>query len=1055
MRDHPEQVVGGGHAELESARRPAPAAMHGLETEMLENLVDSITDYAVFALDPAGRVESWNEGARRASGYVAEEIIGRPVSVLYTEEDRAARRPDRILESVRKEGRFEEENWRVRKDGTRFWANVVITPRRDSTGGIAGFANVMRDLTARRQAEDDERKLERERAAREGVEVAERELERANRALGALTELAFALSNARTPPEVAAAIVEQGMRLARADTCFLYVLDDKGTALDLLAHRGAAPEIIERACRVTAPATIAEVHAGLTTWAETAAECDRINPGLARMKVTGRRARAFWSVPLIAGGGPVGLLAMGYYDERRFPVDERALVATLTKQCAHALLRAVRAEREERARAWLSTTLRSIGDAVIATDLGGRVTMMNVVAEQLTGWSETDAGGRPLDEVFSIFSAQTRERCDNPVEKVLQDGKIVGLAVHRILRSRSGVETPIADRAAPIRDAKGTVFGVVLVFRDVTAEKRSHAQRDFLARAGAVLASSLDYRATLASVAEIAVPQLADWCAVRLVDPETGYVQRYVLTHADPEKARWGRELMQGYPLESNAPASAVQVIRTGKSELHAELTPTALERIARDAKHLGLLRELNLESRMVVALRGRDRVLGALTFIYAGSGRRYTQDDLVFAEDFARRAAMAIENALAVKQAEEARAKERLLRDEADVANKAKDEFLATVSHELRTPLNAILGWTSVLRQRNHPSDLDGPLAVIERNGRRQARLIDDILDISRIISGKLSLEVAPMRLSDAIESAVECVTPAAEAKQIHIRTDLDGSLTIKADGDRLQQVVWNLLSNAVKFTPRGGHVSVRTFREGPELCICVADTGEGMAPDVLPFVFEPFRQADSSTTRKHGGLGLGLAIVRQIVAAHGGTIRAESAGAGRGSQFIVALPAGGEGAGVIDQTSPAPAGSDVGDDVVPSLQGLSVLVVDDEQDAVDLIAHALRERDARVTTAASGLEALEMVPIIKPDVIVSDVGMRGMDGCTFIRKLRSLSHDQGARTPAIALTAYAGREDARRAFAAGFQMHVSKPVEPVQVTKMVANLAGLSLSGFASKTG
>lgn len=693
--------------------------------------------------------------------------------------------------------------------------------------------------------------------------------------------------------------------------------------------------------------------------------------------------------------------------------------------------------------------------AIVATDLGGRVTMMNAVAERLTGWCEVDAIGRPLDEVFSVFSEQTRERCDNPVEKVLRDSRVAGLGNHGVLRARDGGETSISDSAAPIRDANGTVLGVVLVFRDVTAEKRNHARRDFLARAGAALASSLDYRATLAAVAQIAVPQLADWCAVRLVDPETGRVQRAAVAHADPEKVRWAREAMQGYPPESSAPASAVQVIRTGKSELYPELTPPMLAGIARDAQHLRLLHQLNMESRMVVALPGRNRILGSLTFVYAGSGRRYSEEDLAFAEDFARRAAMAIENALALKQAEEARRQESLLRSEADIANKAKDEFLATVSHELRTPLNAILGWTSILRQRNPPCDLERPLAVIERNARRQARLIDDILDISRIMSGKLSLDVGLVRVSEVVESAIECVLPAAEAKQIHVRTDLDSSLAIKADSDRLQQVVWNLLSNAVKFTPRGGEVSVRTFLEGSELCICVADTGEGIEPDAMPVVFEPFRQADSSTTRRHGGLGLGLAIVRQIVTAHGGTIRAESAGPGRGSEFIVALPAGGGVAGLAEPRPPALGALDAGGETTSGLQGLSVLVVDDELDAVELVAHALRLRAACVTTAASGPEALEMMPSIRPAIIVCDVGMPEMDGYAFIRKVRSLTPDQGARTPAIALTAYAHREDARRAFEAGFQMHVTKPVDPARLVTMVANLAGLNLVGFVRETG
>jgi PAS domain S-box-containing protein len=1255
------------------------------------------------------------------------------------------------------------------------------------------------------------------------------------RALRALTDLALVLSETRTPDEVAAAIVDEGMKVAQADTCSLYLLDEAEKVLDLIGHRGVAPEIISQTRRLTeadAPATFAALSAATITRAETATEYARLYPKLGPLNAAGRRARAFWSVPLIAEGRPVGLLGMGFYDERRFPPEERVLMETMGRQCAQALLRAVRFNREAQAHAWLSTTLRSIGDAVIATDAAGFVTFMNAVAQQLTGWTEGDARGRPIDEVFAISAEETGASCESPVTRVLRERKVVGLANHTVLRSKGGTQIAIDDSAAPIFDTQGTLAGVVLVFRDVTLKRRAEIRREFLARAGSALASSLDYRATFAAVARLAVPQLADWCSVTLREPGARAPQEVAVAHVDPEKARLARELGTRYPLDPDASIGVPKVIRSGKSELYTEPPWSMIEATAQDADHLRILRELRFESAMVVPLLGRERTLGAISFIFSESGRRYGEEDLAFAEEFARRAAMAIENALALKRTEEARVTQRQssadelrasesrfhdlvdavteyaifmldatghvatwnpgaqktkgyeaheiigkhisvfytpedraagkpehiletvrregrfedqswrvrkdgarfwadvvitalrnergevtgfakvtrdlserrkadealraseerfhllvnavtdyaifmldatghvatwnagaqrtkgyepneiigrhfsifyttedraagkperiletvrregrfeeetwrlrkdgtrfwadvvitsLRDEKGVVtgfakvtrdqtarraaeeneltlireqlaraaaeterrrlltllnqvpatvnffrgpdmvfefahpktleamgwrdllgrpllvaapefrdqpyfellrrvyesgepieqqevpawlevdgnrvetysnsvylpvrnasgavegvmtfdidvtesvfarrelervNRAKDEFLATMSHELRTPLNAITGWATILRR--NPLDaakLDRGLEVIERNAKTQTRLVSDLLDVSRIISGKLQLSVVKTEVFPLIVAASDVVRHAAEGKGVRLVVDVDpGVGATMGDPDRIQQVIWNLLTNAIRFTPRGGRVVIMADRAASGIAIRVQDTGAGIAVEHLPHIFERFKQVDSSTTRAHGGLGLGLAIVRHLVEAHGGSVDAQSEGLGRGATFTVNLPIR-----AVDTSRPettAPATATDANDVAPtgaSLHNVRVLVVDDDADSIEVLRMVLETAGAKVTTATSARDAFDALDARGPfEIIVSDIGMPEMDGYSFMRSLRS--RPSSAHVPAIALTAYARSEDAELARSAGYQEHLAKPID------------------------
>ena len=397
----------------------------------------------------------------------------------------------------------------------------------------------------------------------------------------------------------------------------------------------------------------------------------------------------------------------------------------------------------------------------------------------------------------------------------------------------------------------------------------------------------------------------------------------------------------------------------------------------------------------------------------------------------------------------------ERALRA-AEEASRAKDDFLATVSHELRTPLTPILGFARMLRSGQlDAATFERALASIERNAELQSHLIEDILDFARIIAGKLRLDVQPVDPAVVIDAAVDVVRPAAAAREVRLQAVLDPAAgPIAGDASRLQQVVWNLLTNAIKFTPKGGRVQVRLERVNSHVEITVSDTGEGISPDFLPFVFDRFRQADNSNTRRHGGLGLGLSIVRQLVEMHGGTVSVFSGGLEQGTTLTVKLPRMILHDGNLlkkDHTRHHPTAEQqsVPFTCPPELAGLRVLIVDDEADARDMLATVLSSCGSEVTTATSAAEAIAAIKRLKPSLLISDIEMPCEDGYSLIANVRALTPEDGGLTPAIALTAHARIEDRMRALSAGYQMHVAKPVEPAELVIVIASLAGRNAKG------
>jgi PAS domain S-box-containing protein len=663
--------------------------------ERFRLLVEQLSDYAVFALDANGFVSTWNLGARRIKGYSADEIIGKHFSNFYRPDDRW--KCDVELAAAIKDGRVEDEGWRVRKDGTLFWANVVITALRNRTGELIGFAKVTRDLTERRRVQEE---------------------------------------------------------LARS---------------------------------------------------------------------------------------------------------------------------------EER----LRLMIESVKDyAIFMLDPSGHVTTWNVAAQRIKGYRADEIIGQH----FSKFYPEADVR-DGKCERELRDATKVGRFEDEDWRVRKDGSRFWANVIiTPIRDPEGTLQGFAKVTRDLSERKRHEEERIDLARA---------------------------------------------------EEARRVAE--------------------------------------ANEDRAQSLIEEL------------------------------------------------------------------RRARDKAEQATRLKDEFLATVSHELRTPLNAMLGWARLLQTEGlTPEKSARAVETIVRNAVVQSKLIDDLLDVSRIITGQLRLDIDFINVNQVLLAAIDAVKPAADAKGIRLQMVLDPDPgALKGDAARLQQVFWNLLVNAVKFTPRGGRVHVTLQRQDSSVQIEVADSGQGISKEFLPSVFDRFSQQDSTNTRRAGGLGLGLSIVKHLIELHGGTVAAHSDGEGTGATFVLRLPLIPVRASRSEP--PASAVSSVENLSFPSgLAGLSLLVLDDEEDARELVQTVLTQAGASVSLAATADQALAAVRQHKPDVIVSDIGMPGEDGYSFIRKLRSLPREEGGRIPALALTAYARADDRRKALAAGYQNHAAKPIEPQELLLVIANLAG-----------
>lgn len=703
----------------------------------------------------------------------------------------------------------------------------------------------------------------------------------------------------------------------------------------------------------------------------------------------------------------------------------------------------------ELASQWLAAVIESAEDAIISKTLESIITSWNKGAERIFGYTADEVIGKPVtilmppdfidEEPVILARLKSGERLDHyETIRLHKDGSLIDISL----------------TVSPIKAADGRIIGASKIARDISARKRAEKelkeQSDIIETVnhlGRSLVAELDLHKLVQAITDAATEvSNARFGAFfyNVLDDQGESYMLYVLSGA-PLKA------FSHFPLPRNTEIFAPTFKGSGTVLIEdVKQDP----RYGKNSPYYGMPEgHLPVTSYLAVPVISRSgEVYGGLFFGHPDRGV-FNERAARIIEGLAAQASIAMDNSRLYEAAQRARAEaeraalenERLYQ-QAQESSRLKEEFLATISHELRTPLNAILGWARMLRGGQvTEGGVAKALETIERNARAQAQLIDDLLDVSRIITGKLRMDVRPADPNLFIEAAIEALTPAAAAKGVRLQKILDtGVVSVPGDPVRLQQIVWNLLSNAIKFTKRGGRVQVRLERVNSHIEIIVSDTGQGIEAEFLPHVFDRFRQADQRTTRQHGGMGLGLAIVKNLVELHGGSVEAASPGLDKGATFTVRLPVT-----PVYQLDPDggrihPAARDLLPTTEASerLDGLTILAVDDEPDTRDLLKTGLENCGASVRVAASAEEAFNEMAISLPDVLISDIGMPEEDGYDLIRQLRSLPEEEGGKIPAVALTAYARVEDRLQALRSGYQMHVQKPVELAELVAVICSL-------------
>ncbi|WP_179228351.1 PAS domain-containing protein [Leptolyngbya ohadii] len=908
----------------------------------------------------------------------------------------------------------------IRPDQTIGWLNSQGRVYFDAQGRATRFVGASIDISERKRVENERKQAER---------AAARSADRTAR----LQAITAALAEALTPSEVADVIIEQAVSALGAYRGAITLLTPNAEELEVIRSIGFSPELLQlwQCFPVTASVPLAvAVRTQTPIFLESLDEAVQY-PQLAAIKDR-VESGALVAIPLITERKALGALGLGFKDARKFNEAERAFILALARQCAQAIRRSQLYQAEQEARALAEASehrfrclAESIPQIVWVAQADGFTEYYNQRWFQYTGLTleeSQNANG-------SFRHPDDHDRFVQAWIKAVTHKET--LQAEQRLKRADGVYRWHLTRAYPLLDENGEIARWFGTCTDIDDWKRMEQTQRFLAQASQTFASaSLDLQTILDTVTRLASELADDVCVLNLIAGDKRSLKPVSCYHADPEVRAFVKDLLEKYPRHIHEGIGG-RVLQTGEPLLMPVTSQQALSALIKPEYRLYLER-FQVRSTLLVPLKVQGQPIGVLSLTRHAPADPHTQEDLNLFQDLADRAAMAIARA----QLYEA---EQRARSQAEAANRMKDEFLAVLSHELRTPMNPILGWARLLQRGSLDANRTAiALETIERNAKLQVQLIEDLLDISRILQGKLTLNLCPVSPASIISAAIDTVRLDAENKRIQIQTQIDAEANpILGDAARLQQVIWNLLSNAVKFTPEQGQIEIRLATIGGQAQIQIKDTGKGISPEFLPFVFDTFRQADSSTTRTFGGLGLGLAIAHHIIELHGGTIHAESAGEGQGATFIVKLP--------LVSTSTVPTQEATVTNHTLSLQGIKVLAVDDEIDNLELATFILEEAGASVVAVSSAPEALQVLAQTKPHIFLFDIGMPEMDGYTLLRQIRTLEAERGDRPiPAIALTAYAGEADQQQALAAGFQQHIPKPVELDVLLEAILSLTG-----------